>query len=147
MGMTITNLCKIFRYGVKRYHYDKLVGIREFLERLALDCFKDPFSTDTGTPANNMPPLDEVDEGETVSTCRAIYFSSSISPSAAASTVSDITLNSASSTSYTSVTSTIGSQHTTEREEAREGGRYNRIFRGYCSGSLPNRKRCLKRTL
>ena len=28
MGMTITNFCKIFRYGVKRYHYEKLIGIR-----------------------------------------------------------------------------------------------------------------------
>ena len=31
MGMTITNCWKLFRYGVKREHYDKLIGIREFL--------------------------------------------------------------------------------------------------------------------
>ena len=40
MGMTITNCWKLFRYGVKREHYDKLIGIREFSERLAQDCFK-----------------------------------------------------------------------------------------------------------
>ena len=61
MGMTITNWWKLFRYGVNRDHYDNFIGIREFLEQLALDCFKNPFSTDTGTPANNIPPLDEVD--------------------------------------------------------------------------------------
>ena len=29
MGMTITNGWKLFRYGVKRYHHDKFIGIRE----------------------------------------------------------------------------------------------------------------------
>ena len=28
MGMTITNCWKLFRYGVKRDHYEKLIGIR-----------------------------------------------------------------------------------------------------------------------
>ena len=28
MGMTINNCWKLFRYGVKRDHYDKLIGIR-----------------------------------------------------------------------------------------------------------------------
>ena len=28
MGMTITNFQKIFNYGVKRYHYEKIIGIR-----------------------------------------------------------------------------------------------------------------------
>ena len=32
MGMTITNYWKLFRYGVKRDHYDKLICIREFSE-------------------------------------------------------------------------------------------------------------------
>ena len=27
MGVTITNCCKLFRYGVKRDHYEKLIGI------------------------------------------------------------------------------------------------------------------------
>ena len=30
------------------------------------------------------------------------------------------------------VTYTIVYQHTAKREVAREGGQYNRIFRGYC---------------
>ena len=54
MGVTITNCWKLFRYGVKREHYDKLIGIREFLERLAQDCFNNNFSYDSGTPENNM---------------------------------------------------------------------------------------------
>ena len=37
MGMTITNCWKLFRYGVKRDHYDKLIVIIEFSERLAQD--------------------------------------------------------------------------------------------------------------
>ena len=31
-GMKITNFWKLFRYGVKRDHYDKFIGIRELLE-------------------------------------------------------------------------------------------------------------------
>ena len=37
MGITITNVWKIFSYGVTRDHYEKLIGIRESLERLGLD--------------------------------------------------------------------------------------------------------------
>ena len=33
--ITITNFWKLFRYGVKRDHYEKLTSIREFLEQLA----------------------------------------------------------------------------------------------------------------
>ena len=62
MGMTITNYWKLFCYGVKRDHYDKLIGIREFSERLAQDCFNNNFSSDSGTPAKNIPLLDEVDD-------------------------------------------------------------------------------------
>ena len=43
MGITITNCWKLFRYGVKRDHCDKLMGIREFLERIAQDCFNNNF--------------------------------------------------------------------------------------------------------
>ena len=57
MVMNITNLWKTFRYGVKKDHYDKLIGIRELLERLALDCFNNTFSNDTGTPKKYIPPL------------------------------------------------------------------------------------------
>ena len=99
------------------------------MERLALDLFNNPISTDTGTLAKNTPPLDEVVKGETVPTFRALHFSSSISPSVASRTISDITLNIASSISYTLVTSTIGSQNTAVREEYGEGGRYNRLTR------------------
>ena len=96
MGMTITNFWKLFCYGVKRNHYEKLIVIREFSERLDLDCFNSTFSTDTGNPEKNMPTLDEVDEVETVSTCRALRFYRSISPFAAAINVYNITLKIAS---------------------------------------------------
>ena len=75
MGMTITNCWKMFHCGVKRDHYDKLIGIRELSERIAQDCFNNHFSPDSGTPAKNIPPLDEVDDGDTVSTCHALHFS------------------------------------------------------------------------
>ena len=71
MGLNITNLWKLFCYGVKRYHYEKLVGIREFLEKLALDCFNNTFSTDIRNPTKNIPLLDDIDGGETVYTCGA----------------------------------------------------------------------------
>ena len=96
VGMNITNFWKLFCYGVNRDHYDKLIGIRELLEQLAQDCFNNTFSPDIGTPENNIHPLDEVDNGDTVSTCRALNFSRCISPSVAVSTISGMTLNSAS---------------------------------------------------
>ena len=68
MVMNITNFWKLFCYGVKRDHYKKLIGIREFSEQLAQDCFNNNFSPDRGTPAKNIPPLDEVDNGDKVST-------------------------------------------------------------------------------
>ena len=108
MGMTITTFWKLFCCGVKRDHYDKLIGIREFSERLVQYCFNNNFSPDRGTPVNNIPPLDEVDDGDTVSTCRSLQFSSCITPSAAVSTISDMTLNSASTIS-------IGSEHIAEK--------------------------------
>ena len=55
MEMTITTLWKIFCYGVNRDHYEKLISMREFSEKLALDSFNNPFSTDNETPANNIP--------------------------------------------------------------------------------------------
>ena len=68
MGMTITNCWKLFCYGVKRDHYEKLIGIREFLERLAQDCFNNNFSSDSRTLAKNVPPLDEFDDEDTAET-------------------------------------------------------------------------------
>ena len=116
MVMTITNWSKHFRYGVKRDHYDKLISLREFSDILAQDGFKNHFSYDSGTPANNISLLDEVDDEDTVSTCRSLQFSTSISPSAAVSTISDLTQSSAS--------------HFSVKEEAKLGGRYNRLTRG-----------------
>ena len=75
MEINITNLWKLFHYGVKIYHYDKLIGIIYLLERLALDCFNNIFSTDTGTLEKNIPLLDEVDDGEISPTCRGLHFS------------------------------------------------------------------------
>ena len=94
--MTITNCWKLFRCGVKRDHYDKLIGIRELSEQLAQGCFNNNVSPDRGTPAKNISPLYEVDDGDKVSTCRSLNFYSCISPSAAVSTISGMTLNSAS---------------------------------------------------
>ena len=108
METTITNCWKLFSYGVKRDHYDKLIGIRELSERLSQDCFNNKFSSDRGNPAKNIPPLHEVDDEYTVSTFRALQFYSCISPSAAVSTISDMTQNSASIIS-------IGSEHFPEK--------------------------------
>ena len=55
------------------------------------------------------------------------------SPSTDTSTISNITLKSASSVSYTLVTSTIVSQNNAEREEVRKLGRYNFLTIGYYS--------------
>ena len=52
-----------------------------------------------------------------------------------------------STSSTTLVDTTIGSQHTAVKEEAREGGKYNRAVRGRCDVRLPNGKRCLGRSL
>ena len=41
---------------------------------------QNPFLTDTGTPEKNIPHIDEVYEGHTVSTFRALNFYSSITP-------------------------------------------------------------------
>ena len=56
MGMTITNCWKLFCYGVKRDCCEKSIGIREFLEQLALDCFNNTFSTDTWYPDKEHTP-------------------------------------------------------------------------------------------
>ena len=68
IGMNITNSWKLFCYGVKRDHYDKLIGTRKLLQLLAQYCFNNPFSPDRGTPSKNLNPLDEVNDGDTVST-------------------------------------------------------------------------------
>ena len=47
----------MFCYGVKRYHYEKLIGIREFSERLAQYFFNNKFSPDMGNPEITYLPL------------------------------------------------------------------------------------------
>ena len=96
MGITITNFWKLFLNGVKRDDYDKLISIRECLERLGLDCFKNPFSTDTGNPENNIPPLDEVNEVDIAFTFRALHVSIFDSHSIEVGNISYITINSTS---------------------------------------------------
>ena len=44
-GDDIAHSWKLFRYGVKRDHYDKFISIREFLERIAVDCSNNSFTT------------------------------------------------------------------------------------------------------
>ena len=57
MGMTITNFWKLFRYGVNRDYYDKLIGIRELSERLDQDCFNNKFHLIEGPRQITYPPL------------------------------------------------------------------------------------------
>ena len=140
MGLTITNCWKLFPYGFMKDHYEKFIGIRELSKQLSKNCFNNTFSSETGTLYNNIPLFDEFDGGEIVSTFRALHFSSCIYSSTAASTFSGITPYSASSIS-------IVYQHMSEREEDREGGRYNRITRVYCSDRLSNGKRRLQKSL
>ena len=138
MGMTITNCWKLFCYGVKRYHYDKFISIREFSERLAVDCFSNPFTTGTWTPANNIPSLDYIDNKVTVPTCSRLNYSSSSTHNSDISTILDITIAAAATTS-------IG--HTALKEVEKEGGRYNREASGYFNWRLTNGKRCMKRSI
>ena len=71
--------------------------------------------TDTGITSKNIPLLDEVGDGETVSNRRAIHFSRSDSHSTQGGTVSDLTLNGDLSPASTLASSTIGFQHTSEK--------------------------------
>ena len=77
MGITINNFWKLFRFGFKRNHYDNFIGIRKFSERIAVDCLGNNFTTDTGTPENNIPSLDDIDNEVTVYTCWRLNYSSS----------------------------------------------------------------------
>ena len=107
VGMTITNFWKLFRYGVKRDHHDKSIGIREFSERIAVHCFKNNFTTDTWTTAKNIPYIDEIYNEGTVSTCWRLNYSSSSPRNSEISTISDITI-------ATALTTAIG--HTASEE-------------------------------
>ena len=138
MGTTITNSWKLFCYGVKTDRYNKFIGIREFLERIAVGCFNNPFTTDTGTPEKNIPSLDDIDNEGTIPTCWILNYSSSSTRNSEISLISDITID-------TAPTTAIG--HMAWKEFELEGEIYNRAARGYCHRRLPNGKRCLKRSL
>ena len=95
MGMNITNFWKLFCFGVNRYHYEKLIGIREFSEWLDLDWFDNPFSTDTGTPKKKLL-LDEVDALDIFFTFCSLHFLSYSSYSTEIRNIYDLTINTAS---------------------------------------------------
>ena len=99
MGMTINNCWKLFRYGVKREHIEKLIGIRELSERLAQDCFNNNFSHNIGNPENNISPWMRLMMDIQFLLAVHLIFLVIFPPSASASTIFDITLNSASSIS------------------------------------------------
>ena len=61
IGMMITNCWKLFHCGVKRDHYEKLIRIREFSEQIAVSCFINTFTEDTGKLVNSIPSLDNID--------------------------------------------------------------------------------------
>ena len=92
MGVRITNYWKLFRYGVKRDHYNKFIGIREFLEIIDADCFNTPFTTDTGTPEKKIPSLDDIDKKGTVSTYLSLNYYSSSPCNSEISTILDIAI-------------------------------------------------------
>ena len=138
MGATITNCLKLFRYGVKREHYGKLIGIREVSEKIAVDCFNNNLTRDTGIMENTIPYLDGIDNKGTVYTCRRLNYSRSSPRNSEISTISDITID-------TAPTTAIG--HMDSKEVELEGGRYNMVARGYCYRRLTNGNICLKRSL
>ena len=57
MVMTITNCWKLFRYGVKRDHYEKLISIIELSERLAQYFFNNTFHMIEGPQQITYLPL------------------------------------------------------------------------------------------
>ena len=78
IGMMIANFCKLFRYGVKRDHYENFIDIRKFSEQLAMDFFSYIFTVYIETPAKNIPFLDDIGNEVTLYTCRSLnYYSSS----------------------------------------------------------------------
>ena len=135
MGMTINNCRKLFCYRVKRYHYDKFIGIREFSEKIYVDCFNNNFTTDKWNLEKNIPYLDDIDNEGTVYTCRRLNYSSSSPQNSDISTISDIAIS-------TAPTTAIG--HTASKEVELEVWRYNKYARGYLHMRLPNRNIFLK---
>ena len=92
MGMRINNCWELFHYGVNRDHYDKFIGIREFLERFDMECFSNSFTTYTGTPEKNIHYLGEIDNRVTLSTCHRLDYSSSSPRNSEIIKISEITI-------------------------------------------------------
>ena len=122
IGTKITNSWKLFCYGINREHYENFICIRELLERLAMYCFSNTFTTDTRTPVKNTTYLDDIDNESTVSTCRRLNYSISSPRNSEISTIPEIAV-------VTVTTTPIG--HTASKEVEEAGGRYNRAVRGY----------------
>ena len=127
-----------FSMGIRGNTTTSLFCIREFLELLAMDCFINTFTTDTGAPEKNIPFLDEIDNKATVTTCWILNCYSYSPCSSEISKISEITI-------ATDTTTSIG--HTASRKVRREVGRSNRAIRGYYNMRLPNRNICVKRSL
>ena len=72
---TLRNFWEIFCYRIKREHYEKFIGVREFLGQLSPNCFDNPFSTDTRTPDKNLPLLGGFKNEDPVTNRRRIDFS------------------------------------------------------------------------
>ena len=146
-SLTLTHFWKLLHYRVKIEHYCKEIGTREYLERVAHKCYHNPFPTETGTPAKNMSLLDAVGGEEPVAIHCCLDFTTSLSCAAQEISTSGLItpsfLSSASSLSATS----LHSRHTLSGADNKEGGKYKKIQRGYCSGVLPNGKRCSKISL
>ena len=135
MGMTITNCWKLFFYRIKRCHYNNFINIRELSEQLAMDCFSDTFTTDTGKLANNISSLDEIDNQVTVSTCLGLKYSNSSPRNLEIGMISEITIT-------TTDTTYLG--HKAWREVEKLGGGCNRAVRGHFNRRLTNGKIFMK---
>ena len=112
--MTINNCWKLFSYLIQIYHYGKSIGIRKLSEWLALDCFNNTFKTGTRTLEKNLPLIDEIDDGESVSTLNSLCFSIYASCSTQVRNIHDPTFNTDSLSAYTLVDYNFCSQHTAE---------------------------------
>ena len=82
-------------------------------KQISVDCFNNTFTTDTGTPAKNIPSFDDFDNEGTVSTFHRLVYSSSYPRNSEIRMISDITV-------ATSPTTYIG--HTASKEVGLEGG-------------------------
>ena len=93
--MNITNCWKLFRYGVKIDYYEKWFVSDNSRNKLIL-VSSIIFLQITPGLWKNIPLLDEVDGGDTVSTICALYFSSSNYCFTQGRAIYDLNLNSAS---------------------------------------------------